>query len=198
MKTALIVIDPQNIYTDSQSDLYCKDSKATIARINELISLFDSKGLPTVFIRHVHKADGSDLGRMFDYAGDKDPEFDFVEGTSSVEYDSRLIIPKSASHFVKKRYSAFSNDNFTKHLGDLGADRLAICGFMTNFCCDSTCRDAHGLDYYVDFILDATGTPGTDNLSEKQVREAVGELLGSGYCVVYSKNDYLKKMESAS
>ncbi len=37
MKIALLVIDPQKIYTDKDSDMFCKDATRTIARINSLI-----------------------------------------------------------------------------------------------------------------------------------------------------------------
>ena len=42
---------------------------------------------------------------------------------------------------------------------------------MTNFCCESTARYAHDVDFHVDFISDATGTPGTDNLSEARAAQ---------------------------
>jgi ureidoacrylate peracid hydrolase len=193
MTSALIVIDPQNIYTVRGEDLFCRDSKKTIERINQLIDRFRSLEEPIVFVRHVHKADGSDLGRMFDYAGDDDAEFNFIEGTSSVEYSPALKIPKEGRHFVKNRYSAFSSQAFVRHLAELRVSRLVVCGFMTNFCCESTARDGHDRDFYVDFVLDATGSPGTDKFSEKQVREVVGELLGAGFCTVYSTKQYLKK-----
>ena len=192
MKKALVVVDPQNIYTDPNSEMYCEDSTKTIERINALISNFTTQGAPIIFFRHVHKADGSDLGRMFDYAGDDDLEFNFKEGTPEVEYDERVSVPKDAVHFIKNRYSGFSNPDFGKYLNRQKIEGVTICGFMTNFCCESTAREAHDRDYFVDFILDATGSPGTDNLNEKKVREVVGELLGEGYCVVYSTKEYLK------
>ena len=39
MKIALLVIDPQKIYTDKDSDMFCKDATRTIARINSLIEM---------------------------------------------------------------------------------------------------------------------------------------------------------------
>ena len=37
MKTALLVVDPQQIYTDNDSELYCADADETIKRINSLL-----------------------------------------------------------------------------------------------------------------------------------------------------------------
>src|SRR3989344_1197620 len=107
MATALLVIDGQNIYTDPESDLYCNDSKKTIGRINELVAKFEQARQPIVFVRHVHKADGTDLGRMFDFTGEAEEDFNFKEGSREVEYDAKLHHPKGAVEIVKNRYSAF-------------------------------------------------------------------------------------------
>lgn len=194
MSTALLVIDAQRIYTNPDSEMYCPDSKATLKRMNELIETFARRGDPIVLVRHVHKADGSDLGRLFDFSGEAEEEFDFVEGSEEVEYSEGLVRPRGAVEIVKNRYSAFAGTRLDQQLRELGVDRVAICGFMTNFCCESTARAAHDLDYFVDFVLDATGTPGTDNLDEKEIRRVVGELLGAGFAVVYKTSKYCKNV----
>ena len=61
---------------------------------------------------------------------------------------------------------------------------------MTNFCCESTARHAHNLDYYVDFVLDATGNPGTESMNEDAVRKAVGDFMRGGFARVLSASDY--------
>lgn len=190
MATALLVIDAQKIYTDPESEMHCADAKMTLNRINQLISFFESRGEPVFLIRHIHKADGSDLGRLFDFSGDAEEEFNFVEGTEAVEYSEGLKRPVHAHELVKNRYSAFAGTKLHDQLRKLGIDRVVICGFMTNFCCESTARSAHDLDFYVDFVLDATGTPGTDHMDEKEIRKVVGELLGAGFACVVSTKEY--------
>src|SRR5258706_3569294 len=190
MKTALLVVDAQNIYTDPKSEMHCRDAKGTLKRINQLIERYSKANLQIVLVRHVHKADATDLGRMFDYAGDWDGEFNFREGTPEVDYDPKLIRPKAAVELVKNRYSAFAGTDLDRRLRDSKVEGVAICGFMTNFCCESTARGAHDRDYFVDFVLDATGTPGTD-FNEKKVREVVGELLSAGFCNVMSTRSHL-------
>ncbi|MFZ2874523.1 MAG: isochorismatase family cysteine hydrolase [Phycisphaerales bacterium] len=193
MSTALLVIDAQKIYTTPGSDLHCADAKGTLKRINELIRLFEARSDPLVFVRHVHKKDGSDLGRLFDFSGEAEEEFNFVEGSQEAEYSEGLVRPAGSSELVKNRYSAFAGTKLDQQLRKLGVDKVAICGFMTNFCCESTARSAHDLDYYVDFIVDATGSPGTENMDEKEIRKVVGELLGAGFAVVSKTAAYLKK-----
>jgi len=190
-KPALIVIDVQNIYTDPESEMFCPDSENTIKRINALIDVFSKKRLPVLYIRHVHKVDGSDAGRLFDFSGEEE-EVGFVEGTKEVEFDDRLILKRSAPVLIKNRYSAFKNTNLNARLKRLSVNRLVICGFMTNFCCESTAREALDLDYFVDFVVDATGTPGTDSLGENRIRKIVGELLAEGFARVFKTKEYIK------
>ncbi len=193
-KSALLVVDVQNIYTEKDGALFCKDSAATVNRVNQLIEAFQKKKHTIIYIRHQHKKNGSDTGRLFDYGAEGDPEeqFNFVEGTHEVEYSPQLHLANPRQELVKNRYSAFKNTNLNGLLKRAKVTRLVICGFMTNFCCESTAREALDLDYYVDFIVDATGTPGTDNFSENKVRSVVAEILDAGFARVFETNDYLK------
>jgi len=62
---------------------------------------------------------------------------------------------------------------------------------MTNFCCESTARDAHDRDYYVDFILDATGTPGLEKLNQEQIKLTSAQTLSAGYANVLKAKKFL-------
>ena len=192
MKKALLVIDAQRIYTSRESELYCKDSRSTIARINSLVERFQRDKAPVIYIRHMHKKDGSDLGRMFDYTGEPEDDFNFKEDSEEVEYDVNLIRDNNSVEIIKNRYSAFAGTSLHSTLKKAAVTQVVICGFMTNFCCESTARDAHDLDYFVNFVVDATGTPGTDNLDEKQIRKLVSELLSAGFSQVMSTTKFLK------
>lgn len=191
MKKALLVIDAQKVYTNPESEMFCPDSAKTVKRINQLIQHFEMKKLPIIYIQHVHKFDGSDLGRMFDYAGPAD-DFNFKEGTAEVEFDSNLKISKGIPIIRKNRYSAFIGTNLLNLLKKLNIDTVVISGFMTNFCCESTARSAHDLDLFVDFIADATGAPPLSKLSERKIREVVSEMLAAGYAQVYQTDEYIK------
>lgn len=193
MSKALIVVDVQNIYTNKDSEMYCEDSQATIQRINEIIGYFEKKKLPVLYVQHIHKANGSDLGRMFDFAGPVD-EFNFKEGSNEVLFDKNLRLIKDSYQFTKNRYSAFINTDLDKYLKKNGINTIAVVGFMTNFCCESTTRDAHDRDYYVHFITDATGTPAlSEELNEETIRKIVSELLSAGYAQIFTTAEYLEQ-----
>lgn len=191
MKTALLVLDAQKIYTDDASELYCPDSAATIDRINALIKAFETTGGLVVPVRHIHKADGSDTGRLFDYTGEAEDDFNFKEGTAEVQYADSLKLNHSRQEFIKTRYSAFQRTDLERFLKDKGIGRVVICGFMTNFCCESTAREALDRDFYVDFIVDATGTPGTEDHDEDETRSIVADMLSGGFARVFTSDDYV-------
>lgn len=197
MKEALIVLDAQRIYTDKESELYCKEAGKTIDNINSLIQEMANRGQMVILVRHIHRLDGSDLGRLFDYTGEAEEDFNFKEGSEEVEFDKRLIRPTNAVELRKNRYSAFAGTNLEDILKQNGIKKVIICGFMTNFCCESTARDALDRDFYVDFVIDATGTPGTDKFNQKQVRDVVSELLASGFARVLRTRAILSQWKKA-
>jgi nicotinamidase-related amidase len=187
---ALIVLDVQKIYTTSDSELFCEENEKTISQINRLIDDFARRGRPIVLVRHIHARDGSDLGRMFDFAGPAE-DFNFKEGSDEVEYDQRLHRPKGVHEVVKSRYSALQGTSLESHLRREKINHLVICGFMTNFCCESTARDAHDRDYYVTFIPDATGCPQLPELSQEKIRTLVGQFLEGGIAVIKTTDEFL-------
>lgn len=193
MKTALLVIDVQKVYTIKESELYCKQAAETVRRINSIIEKFREENNPIYLIRHIHKTDGSDLGRMFDFTGEAEEYFNFKEGSEEVDYDDALVKPSNAVEIVKNRYSAFEGTKLAKMLEEKGVKRVVICGFMSNFCCESTARSAHDKDYYVDFVVDATGTAGTDNFDQKMIRKYLSECMEAGIARVMSTKDCLKE-----
>jgi len=190
MKQSLLVIDAQKVYTEQNSELFCRSSDKTLQKINRLIDYFEKKGLPIFMIRHVHALDGSDTGRLFDYAGDVD-DFNFKEGSREVEYSTGLTRPHDAIELVKTRYSSFQKTKLDELLHKHKIERVVICGFMTNFCCESTAREAHDRDYYVTFVLDATGCPDLQGLKQERIRDIVGKLLEAGFATVVDTDTYL-------
>jgi len=188
MRQALLVIDVQNIYTNSESDLFVKGNSKILSNINKLINKFREEEKLIIFVKHQHKKDLSDLGRMFDFTG-KSEETQFIEGKIETDFDKRLKIKKKDIVVIKTRYDAFERTDLQKILEENGINKVVICGFMTNFCCETTARTAHGKDYYVDFVVDATGTPGTDLISPKQTIKATIATLSSGFAVIKNTNE---------
>jgi nicotinamidase-related amidase len=191
MKRALLVIDVQKIYTDKTSEYYVENQAEIITNINRLIEKYEKDSL-IVYIAHKNKFDGSDSGRMYDFAGDCG-DVEFVEGSASVEYDSKLKL-KKGEHIVKHKYDSFVGTKLYEVLKKNEIEKVIVVGFMTNFCCESTARSAHDLDFYVDFVKDATGTPGTAECAPEMLIETTCSNISAGFGKVVTTEDLLKIM----
>jgi ureidoacrylate peracid hydrolase len=191
MTTALLVIDVQNVYAAEGSPLRVPGFAGSVQNINRLVR---AAAGPVIYVRHVHRADGRDAGRMFDFAGVAEP-VGFVEGSFEAEYVAGLEVVPAGLHMTKRRYSCFEGTELEAILRSAGADRVAICGYMTNFCCETTARAAHDKDYFVDFVADATGAPDLGpEFTEKQIVKAVSATLGAGFARIWGTEDYLTHM----
>ncbi len=192
MKQALLVIDVQKIYTSKSSEMFCQDADKTLARINKLVDAFESERAPIVYVRHQHRKDQSDIGNLFNFDGGKVEEVNFLEGSEGVKYDGRLRLVSNCVEIVKTRYSAFAGTDLATTLRKQAVRRVVVAGFMTNFCCESTARAAFDLDFFVDVIIDATGTPGTENYNQAKIRKESAEILSAGFARVFTTEKYLK------
>jgi nicotinamidase-related amidase len=193
-RPALLVIDVQNIYAAPESSLFIPSLQTSLRNINALARAFSGAGRPVIYVRHVHRADGRDSGRMFDFAGEPQP-VSFVEGQAETDYVPELEIVPDGLHITKRRYSCFEGTELDAILRTLGADTLAICGYMTNFCCETTARAAHDKDYFVDFIADATGAPAlSEDFTEAAIIAAVTTTLANGFARIQSTDSCLQSM----
>jgi nicotinamidase-related amidase len=191
MRRALLLIDVQNIYTTKGSPLFVEGHETAIANMNRLAAAAAHRGDLLVYVRHVHRKDGSDSGRMFDYLGSPG-EIGFVEDSDEVQLDPRLALVPGALQLTKSRYSAFVGTGLQEMLQDRQIGRIAVTGFMTNYCCETTARHAHDLDYFVDFVIDATGCPdASGEITQPLIKSVTAAVLSGGFARVCTSDEYL-------
>lgn len=191
MKTALLVIDAQKIYSNTDSGYYVDEVQKVVDNINSIIKKFKEDGNKIIYIKHMHEADGSDSGRMFDFSGEMG-EIEFKSGTDYVEFIDGLIVTNDTDIIIKKRYDSFIGTPLKQILDENSIQKIVITGFMTNFCCESTARSAHDLDFYVDFVSDATGTPGTEQFSASETKKATLATLEEGFANIIETSEIIK------
>jgi len=187
----LLVIDVQKVYSLNHSRLKVNSVESVVENINKIIRYFENKNLPIIYIRHLHNPDGSDAGRMYDFSG-KTTKIGFKKGSLEAEYMDDLVLIKGAPEIIKNRHNSFFNTDLATLLNQLKINQVVIVGFMTNFCCESTARDAHDRDYYVDFIIDATGTPDLEKIGQEQIKLATAQTLSAGYARILKTEEFLK------
>jgi len=197
-QAALLVIDVQREYFDEDGPAYVEHARDIVGNVNRLIDVFRAEGLPIVFIRHMHRADGSDAGRMGDF-GAPDEEDSFVEGTPRVQFISELHVEPRDVVVTKRRYSAFLGTDLEAVLHTACARAVVICGLMTSFCCETTARDAHGRDYEVLFAADAVEGPDLEDAEGREVPHDVVlantvTALGAGFAEIVTTAEVIARL----
>lgn len=148
-KAALLVIDCQNYFVSDP----LPEGAPILKNIKKLIASFRKAQRPIIFTRHMHKADGSDLGIIGKWWDEN-----IIEDTYESEIHASLEVKTNDIVIRKNVYSSFINTNLESILKTLRVEDLVITGVMTNLCCETTARDAFCLNYRVFFLADATGT----------------------------------------
>lgn len=165
-KTALLLIDVQEEYFNKEGALYIEHAREEILDNLVLLKNLALKvGITPIIVQHVHNPDYSDVGRM----GDFKLRPAFVRGTRGVDIIPELEVSASSLIIEKTRYSAFVNTKIESILKTRKIDTIIVTGLMTNFCCVTTARHAHDLDYKVIFVKDANTGPDMPDLGFGQV-----------------------------
>ncbi len=152
-RTAIVVVDMQNVFCEPAGALYVSATAAIIQPIAALLECARAMAVPVVYLRHVVRGDGSDTGRMRDLYPNvdqilarDDPGIEIIDALS----------PKPGDVVVDKLfYSGFHNTDLGTVLRARDIDTLIICGTVTNVCCDTTIRDAVHREYKVIALSDA-------------------------------------------
>jgi nicotinamidase-related amidase len=145
-QTALMVIDVQNYFFQSESPAYLKDSRIILPRINELVQIADERGWPIVFTVHTGPSEPDNLmGKKWRHhpVGE---QCDLYPG---------LTIPRGVYRLSKEYYSAFVRTSLEGTLRSRRVNKVIICGVMTHLCVDTTARHAFLLGLQPVIVADA-------------------------------------------
>jgi nicotinamidase-related amidase len=136
MTTALLVIDvQQGLFEPSPRP---GDADLIVQRINAVAAAARGAGAPVIFVHHEDRALVCDT-----------PAWALAEG----------LHEEAGDHHIRKSASdAFLRTGLSALLDTHAATHLAICGYASEFCVDSTVRRAAALGYDVTLIADAHTT----------------------------------------
>jgi nicotinamidase-related amidase len=175
---ALIVVDVQQGFDapswGRRSNSRCEENIAA------LITAWRQQGWPVVYVRHDSVLPASALsprggGNALKPALAGEPDLLIVKHTNSAFYGTPDL-------------HAFLQD---RHLRG-----VAVCGFTTNHCCESTARMAGNLGYSTKFILDATCTfdrraPDGEWIPAEELMRVTATNLNEEFAVVLLTHDVL-------
>jgi nicotinamidase-related amidase len=148
MVKALVVIDVQQGMFELPQKLH--QGEEVVARLRGVLQRARGQGVPVFHVRH--------------------------ESTGGFERNTRgwfhhaAVAPKEGETIIdKRRSSAFHETDFHARLQAAGIDHLVICGMQTQFCVESTIRNAVTLGYKLTAIEDGHTTYDTDVLTAPQI-----------------------------
>ncbi|MGT2426301.1 cysteine hydrolase family protein [Amnibacterium kyonggiense] len=183
---ALLVIDVQREYVDGSLPIGYPPLEQSLPNVKAAVEAAHGAGVPVVLVRHVDVADSPV----------------FAEGSRGAELHDTVADAAHDLLMVKREVSCFAGTHLAAWLGERDVDTLAIAGFMTQHCDESTARDAADLGLSVEFLSDATGalpltSPG-GALSAREVHERTLVVLGSGFASVAPTDAWIAAVESGS
>jgi nicotinamidase-related amidase len=141
MKRALLVIDVQNEYFTGK--LPVTHPSGSLEKIAGAMDAAAQDGLPVIVIQHMITAPERPL---------------FQKGSPEWELHPEVARRPRDLLIEKNLPGSFTGTTLEKWLRDKGIDTVAISGYMTQMCCDTTARQAFHLGFGVEFLSDATGT----------------------------------------
>jgi len=141
MNRALLVIDVQNEYFAGGA----LPITYPVGHLETILAVMDGARakVPTVVIQH-------------HFAGDDKPFF--VRGTKGWELHDEVKARPHDALVEKTMPGSFTGTTLEAWLRERQIDTVAIAGYMTHMCCDTTAREAVHRGFNVEFLRDATGT----------------------------------------
>jgi len=167
-KTAFLVVDAQNDNLHEEGSLafigawkHARETGA-VDNVKSLAGACRARGIPVFWVKQNRLAGGADIfpgtfdEKMMDLVHGAIPGA-LLGGTWDTEiYDElKPFIAEGELVIEKQGWSAFEGTALRRYLNDLGVDTLIVCGFLTDFCVESTVRQASDLGYFTIVASDA-------------------------------------------
>ena len=159
-RTALVVIDMQNAFVKGK--VKAETALAIMPRINRLAEMVRSLGGRVAWVQlQAGDANGNSIAELyhkyfFTEKGAEGHRSSLTPGEWGYEICDELDVRDEDIKAWKSRHSAFvpGHGNLHEKLQDAGIENLLIGGTVTNFCCETTARDAMMLDYRAVMVSD--------------------------------------------
>lgn len=157
MTTALIVIDVQTgLFTPPPAQ-----AERVLTTINQLIARAREDHVPVIFVQH-ETADGE-----LPYGS---PAWSLVKTLQALPTDP-VVRKTTPNLFLRTGLAAL--------LAGLGVEHLIVCGYATEFCVDTTIRQAAALGYAITLAADAHTTHDKPHASGELIRRHHNATLSS-------------------
>jgi nicotinamidase-related amidase len=159
-RTAFVIIDMQNAFVKGK--VKAETALAIMPKINQLAAKVRELGGTVAWVQlKAGDTDGSSVAQLyhkyfFSPEGAQGHRSSLTPGEWGYELCEELDVQDGDIRAWKSRHSAFihGHGNLQEKLHEAGIENLLIGGTVTNFCCETTGRDAMMYDYRAVMVSD--------------------------------------------
>lgn len=181
MNRALLVIDVQMEYFDGA--LPIRHPSGHLENILDVIDGANDSGVPVVVIRHHQPDPESPIFRKDSAMWELHPEIESRRRSTLID---------------KQLPGSFTGTELGDWIDNNKIETVAIAGYMTHMCCDTTARQACHRGLKVEFLSDATGTLDVENeagkASAEQLQESILVAQQMFLSEVVDRNTWLRRL----
>jgi len=177
-RTALIVIDMQELFCAPGAPAEVAGSRDIVEPINKLTAELRKIGVPVIWILHANVQGGgrSDWELFFNHVVADEVREKTLQSLAPGRQRvwSGLTVDAADTTVIKNRYSALipGSSGLERLLRSLDIDTVLVAGTKTNICCEATARDAMMLDFKVVMVSDCCAA-----LSDDEHRSALENII---------------------
>lgn len=178
-RRALVVIDVQNEYVTGGLRIEYPPVATSLRNIGRAMDAAREAGIPVIVIHETSPADAA----LFAFGT---PGWELHETVASRPHDhyQRKLLP-----------SAFEGTDLAEWLASHQIDTLAVVGYMTHNCDDTTVKHAFDRGLQVEFLSDASGSVPYANragfASAEEIHRVYSVVQQSRYAAVLSTDEWL-------
>lgn len=185
-KRALVVIDVQNEYIDGKFLIEYPEVSVSLPNVAKAMDAAHRHQIPIVMVQHI-LPESAPI---------------FARGTRGADVHESIASKPYDHHIEKTLPSCFAGTDFGAWLQANGISTIAVVGYMTHNCDDSTMRQAMHEGYQVEFLVDAAGSLPYENkagrVSAKEIHTAVSVVMQSTFAAVVSTDEWIAGLDSGA
>ncbi|MBA2080074.1 MAG: cysteine hydrolase [Rhodanobacter sp. 68-29] len=185
-RRALVVIDVQNEYDSGGLHIQYPPVADSLRNIGRAMDAAHAAGIPVVVVQQTAPAD-SPL---------------FAAGTHGWELHAVVASRPREHHLLKALPSAFAGTDLGDWLAAHAIDTLAVVGYMTHNCNDTTIKHAFDAGLAVEFLMDASGSVPYANraghASAEEIHRVFAVVEQSRFAAVMTTDEWLAHVADGS
>ena len=182
-RRALIVIGVQNEYVDGRLLIEHPPVQGSLAAIGRAMDAAIAQGVPVIVVQNIGPT-GSPL---------------FAKDSPAWQLHP-IVAARARDHYIEKRLpSAYTGTDLADWLRQHEIDTLAVCGYMTHNCVDSTVKHALHNGTAVEVLHDAIGAVPYANrfgsASAAEIHHAFCVVMQSRFAAVMSTDEWVQVLQ---